>query len=166
MLSQISIFQRVSEKVKQRAVAARKVSIAAVDALKDDLAHDWENVSDYFFHDLVELSSVIDNANTVIVDQVPVVDFDDHEDNVVKRQLQNICKDLNKSLKKRLKTLDITKAATKAFADYTWYDPNMFSAKLEANILDITVHIKGPFAKQFSGDDNIRNIVILDITSS
>ena len=62
----------VSDKAKQRAVASRKVNMSAVDALKDDLAHDWGNVVDCVNGDL-ELS--FSSVGDVNIEQVPIIDF-------------------------------------------------------------------------------------------
>ena len=151
----------VSDKAKQRAVASPKVNMSAVDALKDDLAHDWGNVVDCVNGDLEPSFSVGD----VNIEQVPIIDFGDDEDNDVKDNLKQICGKLHKALQKRLKPIPITEAAIAAFTGInTWYNASLFSSpsqllKLEQNVLGITDLIEGPFKEQFCGNDNVKEIV-------
>lgn len=68
-----------------------------------ELAHDWENVCDLLGDEFVELSSIRDDS--IEVGQIPILDFSDDDEAVVKKNLENICWDLKKSLDKRMKQL-------------------------------------------------------------
>ena len=59
------------------------------------MTHNWKNVSDYVMDDLVDLSF---STDSITLGQVPIAGFDD---NFVRKDLQIICRDLNKALQKR-----------------------------------------------------------------
>ena len=139
----------VSDSAKTRFAARTKVDEKICNEKKRELDHDWDNVIE-----IVDFSDAF-VTGAVEMQQIPVVDFEDEDENSVIYSLQGISTKLKDALNKRLKTSPIIKAIFEAFGSIDWYKESPFSstsqvAKLKNKINEICKNIHGPFKTKFN----------------